>query len=59
MLPDGWVKSLMADGIIAGLGDVVLFLPQILIRWSMAAYLFGLAYAASFIMYRLTLLLST
>ncbi|MDX1562641.1 MAG: FeoB small GTPase domain-containing protein, partial [Gammaproteobacteria bacterium] len=31
LLPDGWFASLVADGIIAGVGSVVIFLPQILI----------------------------
>ena len=30
-LADGWLKSLLVDGIIAGVGSVVVFLPQILI----------------------------
>ena len=30
-LADGWVKSLIVDGIIAGAGGVLVFLPQILI----------------------------
>jgi ferrous iron transport protein B len=30
-LADGWMKSLIVDGIIAGVGGVVVFLPQILI----------------------------
>ncbi len=30
-LPDNWVRSLLVDGIIAGIGGVVVFLPQILI----------------------------
>jgi ferrous iron transport protein B len=30
-LPDGWLKSLLVDGVIAGVGSVVVFLPQILI----------------------------
>ncbi|MBN8542766.1 MAG: ferrous iron transport protein B [Alphaproteobacteria bacterium] len=30
-LPDGYLKSLLADGIIAGIGSVVIFLPQILV----------------------------
>jgi ferrous iron transport protein B len=30
-LPDGWIKSLVVDGIIAGAGGVVVFLPQIVI----------------------------
>ena len=31
LLPDGWIRSLVVDGVIAGLGGVVVFLPQILI----------------------------
>lgn len=31
MLPDGLLRSLIVDGLIAGLGSVVVFLPQILI----------------------------
>ncbi len=30
-LPDGWIRSLLVDGIIAGIGGVIVFLPQILI----------------------------
>ena len=30
-LPDNWVRSLLVDGVIAGAGGVVVFLPQILI----------------------------
>ena len=30
-LGDGWLASLIADGIIAGVGSVIIFLPQILI----------------------------
>ncbi len=30
-LPDNWVRSLIVDGVIAGAGAVVVFLPQILI----------------------------
>lgn len=30
-LPDGWLKSLIIDGVIAGAGGVLVFLPQILI----------------------------
>ncbi|MBI1366003.1 MAG: ferrous iron transport protein B [Alphaproteobacteria bacterium] len=29
-LPDTWVRSLLVDGVIAGVGSVVVFLPQIL-----------------------------
>jgi len=31
VLPDNWIQSLIVDGIIAGVGSVVIFLPQILI----------------------------
>ncbi|MGK2284788.1 ferrous iron transporter B [Pedomonas sp. V897] len=31
LLPDGWLLSLINDGIIAGVGSVVVFLPQILV----------------------------
>ena len=31
LLPDGWLKSLIVDGVIAGAGGVVVFLPQIVI----------------------------
>ncbi len=30
-LPDNWLRSLIVDGLIAGVGSVVVFLPQILI----------------------------
>ncbi|HAT39302.1 ferrous iron transporter B [Polynucleobacter necessarius] len=31
VLPHGWVRSLLIEGILAGLGGVIIFLPQILI----------------------------
>ena len=31
LLPNGWIRSLLVDGIIAGTGGVIVFLPQILI----------------------------
>jgi ferrous iron transport protein B len=31
LLPEGWVRSLLVDGVIAGAGSVLAFLPQILI----------------------------
>ncbi|ALK09567.1 ferrous iron transporter B [Blastochloris viridis] len=31
LLPEGWLTSLLADGVIAGVGSVIVFLPQILI----------------------------
>ncbi|MBS1229987.1 MAG: ferrous iron transporter [Proteobacteria bacterium] len=33
LLADGWIKSLLVDGIIAGAGGVVVFLPQIVILY--------------------------
>jgi ferrous iron transport protein B len=33
LLPDTWVKSLIVDGVIAGAGGVVVFLPQIVILY--------------------------
>jgi ferrous iron transport protein B len=30
-LPEGWLRSLLVDGVIAGVGGVLVFLPQILI----------------------------
>jgi ferrous iron transport protein B len=34
LMPDGPLKSLLVDGIIAGLGGVIIFLPQILILFA-------------------------
>jgi ferrous iron transport protein B len=34
LLPEGWIKSLLIDGIIAGVGAVVVFLPQIIILFA-------------------------
>lgn len=31
LLPDTWIRSLLIDGVLAGLGGVIIFLPQILI----------------------------
>jgi ferrous iron transport protein B len=33
LLPDGWIRSLLVDGVIAGAGGVLVFLPQILILY--------------------------
>lgn len=33
-LPDGWLKGLIVDGVIAGVGSVIVFLPQILILFA-------------------------
>jgi ferrous iron transport protein B len=34
LLPEGWIKSLLLDGIVAGVGAVVVFLPQIIILFA-------------------------
>lgn len=34
LLPEGWLRSLLVDGIVAGLGGVVVFLPQIIILFA-------------------------
>lgn len=34
LLPEGWLRSLIVDGVIAGAGSVVVFLPQILILFA-------------------------
>jgi len=33
LMPDGWVKDLVVDGIIAGVGSVLVFLPNIMILY--------------------------
>lgn len=34
LLPEGWIKSLLVDGIVAGVGGVLVFLPQIVILFA-------------------------
>ena len=43
---DGWVKSLILDGIVAGVGAVLGFVPQILILFFLLAILEGCGYMA-------------
>lgn len=31
LMPDGWIKDLLVDGVIAGVGSIIVFLPNILI----------------------------
>lgn len=38
-LPEAWYTDLLADGIIAGIGSVVIFLPQIIILFFFIGYL--------------------
>jgi ferrous iron transport protein B len=45
-LPDGWVADLVADGLLAGVGSVIIFLPQILILFSLLYLLEDLGYMA-------------
>lgn len=43
---DGWVKSLVLDGIVAGVGAVLGFLPQIMVLFLLLAILEGCGYMA-------------
>jgi len=54
-LPDGFVRSFLVDGLIAGVGAVVVFLPQILILFSFILVLEASGYMvrAAFLMDRL------
>ena len=45
-LPAGWMADLVADGLIAGVGSVVIFLPQIVILFSLLYLLEDLGYMA-------------
>lgn len=53
-LPDGWFRSLIVDGVIAGVGAVVVFLPQILILFAFILVLEATGYMvrAAFLMDR-------
>lgn len=46
ILPDGLIRSLLVDGIIAGVGAVLIFLPQILILFFFIFLLEGTGYMA-------------
>ncbi len=46
ILPAGWFANLVADGLIAGVGSVVIFLPQIVILFSLLYLLEDLGYMA-------------
>lgn len=54
-LPDGMLSSLLADGIIAGVGSVIVFLPQILVLFFFIILLedFGYMARAAFLMDRI------
>jgi len=61
ILPDNWLKSLLVDGIWAGVGSVVVFLPQILILFLFigiledSGYMARAAVIADRVMYRIGL----
>ena len=44
--PDNWVRSLISDGIIAGVGSVIIFLPQIIILFAFILLLEASGYMA-------------
>lgn len=54
-LPDGWIKDLVADGIIGGVGGVIVFLPNILILYACISFMEDSGYMAraAFIMDKL------
>lgn len=55
LAPIPWLQSLVVDGILAGIGGVAVFLPQILVLFAFIAILEGTGYLAraSFLMDRL------
>lgn len=55
LLPEGWFRSLITDGLIAGVGAVIVFLPQILILFLFILVLEATGYMvrAAFLMDRL------
>lgn len=55
LLPDGQLESLVVDGIIAGVGNVVVFLPQIFLLFFFIALMedFGYMARAAFVLDRL------
>ncbi len=46
VIPEGWVRSLVSDGIIAGVGSVLIFLPQIIILFAFILLLEASGYMA-------------
>lgn len=45
-IPEGWFQDLLVDGVIAGVGSVVVFLPQILVLFSFILLLEASGYMA-------------
>jgi ferrous iron transport protein B len=46
VLPDGWLSSLITDGILAGLGGIMVFIPQIAILFFLISLLEEVGYMA-------------
>jgi ferrous iron transport protein B len=46
LLPNSWLTDLLADGLIAGIGAVLIFLPQIIILFLLLGYLEDTGYLA-------------
>ena len=46
LMPDGWLKDLIVDGVIAGVGSVLVFLPNILILYFFISILEDSGYMA-------------
>ncbi len=46
IVPDGWIQSLLTDGIIAGLGGIIIFIPQIAILFFLIGILEEVGYMA-------------
>jgi ferrous iron transport protein B len=46
VLPDTWFRSLIVDGVIAGVGSVIVFLPQILILFALILFFEASGYMA-------------
>ena len=46
ILPDGYIKSVLVDGIISGVGGVLVFIPNILLLFLAIAFLEGTGYMA-------------
>ena len=46
LLPDGAIKGLLVDGVIAGIGGTIVFLPQIVLLFFLLALLEGTGYLA-------------
>ena len=55
LLPEGFLRSFLSDGILAGVGSVIVFLPQILILFAFILILEGSGYMvrAAFLMDRM------